>query len=158
MPNTIDDLANRQFRLTFLGGIALTPVVGLAIALLMYHPWADYWSEDVPPLVKFGTDAFGLSLSLLGTSILPALLTGWLRLAPMRWLFKQTIPRPRGFVLAMAGTFLLFEATVVAAALLGGWMTKTGFKPIWSICTGFSLPWLLAALWATQRVLRRHAY
>lgn len=154
---TTKALAHQQFRLTFLGGMVLTPAVALAYALLMHHPWTDNWPEGASLIAKIGLEMLGLTLALLGTGALPALLIGWLRLAPMRWLFHQTLPRRGGIALAMAGTLLLFEATVVVAALLGGWIIRIDFKPLWSICTGFSLPWLLAALWATQRVLRQHA-
>jgi hypothetical protein len=157
MADPLDALAHQQFRLTFLGGMALTPVVSLAFALLMHHPWTDYGSDGASSILKIGTEMVGITLSLLGIGALPALLVGWLRLAPMRWLFHQTLPRRGGFALAMVGTLFLFEATVVAAALLGGWLIKIDFKPLWSICTGFSLPWLLAALWATQQVLRQRA-
>jgi hypothetical protein len=155
--DTLDALAHQQLKLTFLGGMVLTPIVALAFTLLMYHPWTEYWSDGTSLVLKIGTETLGLTFSLLEVGALPALLVGWLRLAPMRWLFHQTLPRRGGFALAMAGTLLLFEATVVTTALLGSWMIKIDFKALWSICTGFSLSWLLAALWATQRVLRQHA-
>jgi hypothetical protein len=157
MADTIDALVHQQFRLTFLGGMVLTPVVALAFTLLLYHPWNEYWPDGTSLILKIGTETLGLIPSLLGVGALPALLVGWLRLAPMRWVFHQTLPRRGGFALAVVGTLLLFEATVVAATLLGSWMIKIDFKSLWSICTGFSLSWLLAALWATQRVLRQHA-
>lgn len=105
----LSSLANRQFKLTILGGVALVPLVSLGFALLMFRPWASRWPDDVPFIVKLGSQTLGLCGVFLTTGILPALLAGWLRLAPMRWLLERILVRPRSHsvLLAVAGTLLL---------------------------------------------------
>jgi hypothetical protein len=150
-------LATQQLKLTVLLGAALVPLFGLAFSLLMYRPWVKHWPSDIPPIIEVGSQALGLSGVLLTTGIAPALLVGWLRILPMRWLLERTmlLPRDQSIALAVGGTLLLFEATVVLPSLLGYWALKLPFSKIWAICTGFSLPWLVGALWATWRVLRQ---
>lgn len=150
-------LATQQFKLTVIVGAALVPLFGLAFSLLMYRPWAKHWPSDIPPIIEVGSQALGISGVLLTIGIVPALLAGWLRLLPMRWLLEQTMLLPRGqrIALAVGGTLLLFEATVLLPSLLGYWALKLPFSKIWALCTGFSLPWLVGALWATWRVLRQ---
>jgi hypothetical protein len=59
------------------------------------------------------------------------------------------------WVLVLGGTLLLFEATVLLGALLLHLVDyRIEYRVLWDICTGFSLPWHLASLWASWRVLR----
>jgi len=153
-------LASQHFKLTILGGAALVPLLGLVFSVLMYRPWAKHWPGDFYPIVEVGSQALGLCWVLLTVGILPALVAGWLRLFLMRWLLARAalLPRGKGLALALVGTLLLFEVTVVVPSLLGCWAIKLPFGQIWAICAGFSLPWLVAALWATWRVLRRPVF
>ena len=148
-------LAMQQFKLTVLGGAALVSLFGVVFAILMYRPWAKHWPSDTLPIIEIGSQALGVSGALLSAGIIPAFLTALLRLLPMQWLLERAalLLRSQGIALALTGTLLLFEATVVVPSLLGPWALKISFSNTWGICTGFSLPWLVAALWATWRVL-----
>jgi hypothetical protein len=148
-------LAMQQFKLTVLGGAALVPLFGVVFAILMYRPWAKHWPSNTTAIIEIGSEALGLSGALLSAGIIPAFLAALLRLLPMQWLLERAalLPRIQGIALALTGTLLLFEATVAVPSLLGSWALKIPFYTAWSVCTGFSLPWLVAALWATWRVL-----
>jgi hypothetical protein len=56
------------------------------------------------------------------------------------------------WVLVLGGTLLLFEATVLLGALLLHLVDyRIEYRVLWNICTGFSLPWHLASLWASAQ-------
>ncbi len=146
------EMARRQWRLTFLGGLVLVPVFSLVAA------WAMSSLTMAAALAKAGDimlSAAGLCLAIAGAGALPAWLAGGLRLRPMQWLFEAA--RGGGifnWVLVLGGTLLLFEATVLLGALLLHLLDyRVAYRALWSICTGFSLPWLLASLWASWRVV-----
>jgi len=91
---------------------------------------------------------------LAGFSLLAAL-GGLLRLPALGWLSR----RARSRAAFLAGSLLLFEATVGIAAL-AGWVI-TGVTPASQLstcllaCFLISLPWLVATLWASWRLAAR---
>ena len=145
-------LASRQLWLTFWGGMALTPLLCLAMALWFFTASS---AHSGPQLVR---DAFELTGSVWLVATLPALCFCWLRLGAMRWLFGYYLAQPGAGrrALVVVGTLALFMALVLASAL-GLYLYWRGYIE-WQItsrlCVGFGLPWLLAALGASWWVLR----
>jgi hypothetical protein len=154
---TPDRLATRQFVLTVVGGIAFAGPLTLVLALL--NAAHGNYTSNMAWLWGVLQDWSNLVFPLLAIAILPALLTGWLRLGPMRRLlaYCQGLPPTAGRGLAVLGTFLLFELCVVPAALLGWALGKGNAGSLggwYTVCAAFSLPWLLAALSSAWWVLR----
>lgn len=146
-------LAIRHLWLTFWGGLALTPPLCLGAALLFY---ANSRAHSTQQLL---TDIATLTGGMWLFATLPALFFCWLRLGAMRWIFGcylTQLPTAR-VAQVVLGTLVLFEAGVLAStlALYLVWRTAIEWVAIWRICTGCSLPWLVAALWASWQVLRR---
>ena len=120
-PDT-DRLATKQFVLTMVGGVVLAIPLALAAAIgtAMHsaHAINSDWLRGVMQ------DWGNLAVPLVRIALIPALLTGWLRLKPMRWLLAYCQPlaagRRRG--LALLGTLLL----CVLAAALFGWVVTRG--------------------------------
>lgn len=87
-----------------------------------------------------------------------ALAAGWLRLVPMRWLLGRLWQHPARFgrLVGVGGTLVLFTGTILLGTLLLYLVGRdqVEFTALLKACTSFSLPWLLACLWATWRVLR----
>jgi hypothetical protein len=149
-------LAVRHLKLTFWGGVVLAVPVGLLVAISMER--RRYWPDDSFPLLHVLGTAAGITGVLVLWAALPALVAGWLRLRPMRWLFGWLRQHQMrfGWLVGVGGTFLLFTGTILLGTLLlflfgRGRIT---FIMLLRACTGFSLPWLLASLWATWRMLR----
>lgn len=146
------EMARRQLRLTILGGFALVPLFGVAVSVAMSHTTGATTWATAGELVW---SAVALCLSIAGIGALPAFLAGLLRLWPMARLFAI---RP-GYgifnqVLVLGGTLLLSEATVLLGALLLYVVDyRIAYRALWNICAVFSLPWLLASLWASWRVM-----
>jgi hypothetical protein len=146
-------MARKQLRLMFFGGLALVPALSVVAAVSMHHATpANAWAK-AGDLIESAT---GMCFSIAGVGALPAFLAGLLRLWPMARIFEAL--RGRGildWVLVLGGTLLLFEATVLLGALLLHLVDyRIEYRVLWNICTGFSLPWHLASLWASWRVLR----
>ena len=145
-------MARRQLRLTIFGGFALVPVFGIGIAVATSHPTGTTTWAKAGDIVW---SAVAVCLSIAGISALPAFLAGLLRLWPMARLFA--IRQGYGTfsqVLVLGGTLLLFEATVLLGALLLYAVDyRVAYQALWNICAGLSLPWLLASLWASWRVM-----
>jgi len=143
--------------LTMVGGVVLAIPLALAAAVntAMYGAYtvnSDWFRRVLQDWVN-------LAVPLVGVALIPALLTGWLRLKPTRWLliYCQRLPACRRRGVGLLGTCILFELCVVAAALFGWALGRgeAGSLGGWYVlCTAISLPWLLASLWATWRVLR----
>jgi hypothetical protein len=76
----------------------------------------------------------------------------------MRWLFAYYLASPVAGrkALVLLGTLALFGISILTGALILYLWGRTAFEwmPIWRLCVGFSLPWLLAALGASWWVLR----
>jgi hypothetical protein len=148
-------LARQHFWLTFWGGLAVAPLLGLAVALGYF---VNSSTHSKPQLVN---DALVLTGGVWLVSTLPALLFCWLRLPAMQWLFAYCLARPVAGrkALAVLGTLVLFGASIIAGALVLylWWRTAIEWTAIWRICTAMSLPWLLAALAGSWRVLRKAA-
>ena len=151
---TPDDLTTRHLWRTFWGGMAFTPLLCLGVALIMFG--VGFHEKDASLGLLYNTAVFTGSVWLVAT--LPALLFCWLRLGAMRWLFGYYLAQPGAGrrALVVLGTLVLFEALVLASTLglFLFWRSVIEFRAIWSLCTAFSLPWLLAALWASWQVLR----
>jgi hypothetical protein len=151
-------LAARHLKLTFWGGVVLAAPLSLLAAIHMDS--GRHWPGELPPLLRILGMAAGMTGILVLWGALPALAAGWLRLWPMRWLFER-LQCPMRFtgLMGVGGTFLLFMSTVLLGTLLLYlvWGGQTPFTILLNICTGFSMPWLLASLWATWRVLRTRA-
>jgi hypothetical protein len=103
-------------------------------------------------------DTVGLTGAVWLVATLPALLFCWLRLPAMNRLFAYYLARPVGRrqALVLLGTLVLCGASILTGALVLylWWRTAIEWMAIWRICTGMSLPWLLAALGASWWVLR----
>ena len=153
---TPTQLAARHLKLTFWGGLVLVIPLSFVVALSMEG--GRSWPGELPLALRLLRTAVGLMGVLVLWAALPAWLAGWLRRWPMCWLFEWLRQQPmrRGRLVGVGATLLLFLGTVLLGALLlylvgrGG----TSFSLLLRICSGVSLPWLLASLWATWRVLR----
>jgi len=149
---TPDDLTTRHLWRTFWGGMAFTPLLCLGVAVLMSG------KSGVDFMPQLGRDFISLTGAVWLIATLPALFFCWLRLGAMRWLFNyfQAQPGAGRRALVVLGMLVLFEALVLASTLglFLFWRSAIEFRAIWSLCTAFSLPWLLAALWASWQVLR----
>ncbi|MGI4744218.1 MAG: hypothetical protein ACRYG7_54410 [Janthinobacterium lividum] len=156
---TPTQLAARHLKLTFWGGLVLVAPLSFVVALDMEG--GRSWPGELPLALRLLRTTFGIMGVLALWAALPAWLAGWLRLRPMRWLFEWLRQQParRSWLVGVGGTLLLFLGTVLLGALLLYLVGRgqTQISLLLRICSGFSLPWLLASLWATWRVLQPHA-
>lgn len=145
-------LATRHLWRTLWGGVALTLPLCTGLALLFSANGVDHSAS------RLLTDAAGLTGTVWLIATLPALFFCWLRLGAMRWLFDYYLARPTAGRRAqmVLGTLGAFEALVLASVLglYLFWRPRIEFYIVWRVCTGFSLPWLLAALGASWWLTR----
>jgi hypothetical protein len=154
---TADAPATRQFWLAFAGGFGLAVPLSLLFALASYwHLFQHAGSETWLPMVL--RDWWQYLLLVAGGAVLPALATGALLWLPMRWLLGccRALGSPQSRWLGVLGTLGLFEAGVLLLTGLGYAIFHQSLSPgqCYRICASVSLPWGLAALGATWRVLR----
>ncbi|GAB2848815.1 hypothetical protein [Hymenobacter ruber] len=150
-------------RSTALGFVYLLP--SAVVAVLAYLLWGrdGYPSAELPLSTRLVSAGFMLVPYALGTVFwgsiflgIPAVLVGLLRIWPMSWLFKYCLNDPvgpdmTGFLL---GTFIIFEAPVVALMLfVNGWPRGYSIGN-GMICQLASLPWLCASLRTAYTMMR----
>jgi hypothetical protein len=154
---TADAPATRQFWLAFAGGFELAVPLSLLFALASYwhllqHAGSETW---LPAVLR---NWWQYLLLMAGGAVLPALATGALLWLPMCRLLGrcQALGWLRGRWLGVLGTLGLFEAEVLLLTGLGYAIFHQSLSPgqCYRICASVSLPWGLAALGATWRVLR----
>lgn len=165
-------LASEHLRSSLVRGTYFLPL--LSNVVMVYACTDGHWHGPseldwlTPLAFVVGFVLYGMIGTLIGIFILgiPALLAGLLRLYPMRWLFQLSIGRPplQAYLQMLAGTFLLFEASVLLT--VSGWLSwapapayqteipATLFYETWLKVSILSAPWLLSSLYASWKLIR----